>query len=95
MKHAETREYYMAELKTIFESDQKLFLLIKTAIERETSSQKMYKEALTYCSDPILHDVLERLYKDEIRHEKKLLKIYKDLRHAYNPDGKPLSKNQE
>ena len=49
----------MTDVKDIFESDHKLFTLIKTAIEREVESQQMYKEALGYCRDPLLQKVLE------------------------------------
>ena len=81
----------MTDVKDIFESDQKLFTLIKTAIEREVESQQMYKEALGYCRDPLLQKVLERLYKEETIHEKRLIKLYSRLRRDYEADGRPLS----
>jgi rubrerythrin len=80
----------MADLKKIYESNKKLFLLIKTAIEREVASQEIYKEALTYCADPVLNKVLERLYNQEIMHEKRLQNMYKKLRLNFDADGKPL-----
>ncbi len=84
----------MAELKSIGESEQKLFLLIKTAIEREVASQKMYKEALSYNHDPLIHELLAQLYHDEELHEKKLIVLYKKLRKDYEIDGKPISKEK-
>jgi rubrerythrin len=84
----------MAELKSIGESEQKLFLLIKIAIEREVASQKMYKEALGYNHDPLIHELLEQLYHDEQLHEKKLIKLYNKLRKDYEIDGKPISKKK-
>lgn len=80
----------MADLKEISKSDKKLFLLIKTAIDREIASQEMYREALAYCADPVLKKVLERLLDQEIMHEKRLQHMYKKLRQEIDPDGKPL-----
>jgi rubrerythrin len=84
----------MAELKSIGESGHKLFLLIKTAIEREVDSQKMYKEAMGYNNDPLILELLEQLFHDEQIHEKKLIKLYKKLRKDYEIDGKPISKKK-
>lgn len=80
----------MADLKKISESNQKLFMLIKTAIEREVASQEIYKEALNHCSDPVLNKVLERLYDQEIMHERRLQGMYKKLRQSFDADGKPV-----
>lgn len=84
----------MTDVKDIFESDNKLFSLIKTAIEREVASQEMYKEALAYCHDPLLQKVLERLFKEETLHEKRLLKMYSRLRQKYEADGRPLAEKK-
>jgi rubrerythrin len=81
----------MAGFKTICESNQKLFLLIKTAIEREIESQEIYKEAMIHCPDPVLLPVLEKLYAQEIMHEKKLQNIYKRLRQSFDTDGRPVA----
>lgn len=81
----------MAGMKKGSESDQKLFLLIKTAIEREVASQKIYQEALDHCSDPMLRQVIEKLLAEEVMHEKKLQAMYKKLRRSYDADGNPIA----
>jgi rubrerythrin len=64
----------------------KLFLLFKQAVEDERRAQIMYKEAMDLCEDDSTREVLEELYEDEVRHERKLLKRYNALRREHGVD---------
>ena len=40
--------------------EHKLFVLFKKAIESEKEAQDMYREALQYCSSPLLKELLQK-----------------------------------
>jgi rubrerythrin len=66
------------------ERAKRLFLIFKNAIEREKSTQAIYKEAAELCDNESLKKVLEGFYRDEVRHEEGLLEYYSKLREQYN-----------
>ena len=66
------------------ERAKRLFLIFKNAIEREKSTQAIYKEAAELCDNESLKKVLEGFYRDEVRHEVGLLEHYSKLREQYN-----------
>ena len=80
----------MHEQKEMNANVKNLFDLFKMAIEAERNAQQMYKEALQYCEKPIMKGVLQKLYEEETRHEKVLIKYYNQLRKEYDIEGKPL-----
>lgn len=57
-----------------------LYNIFKKAIDSEREAQKMYKDAISVCEDNKTIKVLEELYKDELRHEEKLMDLYNRLR---------------
>jgi rubrerythrin len=72
-------------------SEQKLFVLFKEAIQAEQRAQRLYREAEDLCQEPILRGVLHELYEEEVRHEQTLLEHYNELRKKYGTDAKPIA----
>ena len=66
--------------KKDLEKDRKLFMFFKRAVEAEREAQKMYKDAIRFCRDPELADVLQAFYEDEVRHEKEVVTRYNALK---------------
>ena len=74
----------MAVVKKMTENEKKLFELFKNAVEAERQGQSMYKEAMALCDDPVLKDILNNFYQDEVRHEKEILARYKQFREEFS-----------
>jgi rubrerythrin len=69
--------------KEMPEKIRRLFLIFKNAVEREREAQSVYKRAAELCEDQALKELIEGLYRDEVRHEKVLLLRYNRLRKKY------------
>ena len=74
----------MAISKKMTENEKKLFELFKNAVEAEQAGQAMYKEAMALCDDPVLKEILNSFYQDELRHEKELKARYKQFREEFS-----------
>ena len=65
------------------EKQEQLFLLFKDAIESDRKAQAMYKTAKEHVHDDDLKEILENLYQDEVRHERKLMDKYNIMTKKY------------
>ena len=57
-----------------------LYDIFKQAINGEREAQKMYQDAIALCEDNTTIQTLEKLLKDEMRHEEKLIEQYNKLK---------------
>ena len=62
--------------ESMSERQERLFLLFKSAIDSERKAQDMYKMAMELTDDEDFKEILEGFYKDELRHERKLMDQY-------------------
>ena len=65
------------------EKVKQLFLIFKDAVQREQEAQTTYQQAAELCQDEELKRLLEGFHKDEVRHEKALIRQYNHLRKTY------------
>ncbi|MEJ2368201.1 MAG: hypothetical protein P8Z49_07615 [Acidobacteriota bacterium] len=65
--------------------EQRLFDLLRTAIEAERESQKLYQEASGLTDDPMFRLVLNHFYQDEVKHEKEVIARYQQFRSTLKP----------
>ena len=79
----------MAKHKTMCENDKQLYSLFKTAIESERKAQSLFKQAIQYCAKPIMKEILQGLYEEEVKHEKALIDLYNEIRKEYDIEGEP------
>jgi len=79
----------MEPFKISCQPTEKLFLIFKTAIEREQEAQNLYKEAQVYCEDLELKELFKKLQGEELTHEETLQALYNQLRACYETDGTP------
>lgn len=70
----------MSEEIPFSETEQRLFLVFKQAIEDERRAQETYKEAMTITDDPMLLAVFQTLYEDEVRHEREMVRRYEQFK---------------
>ena len=61
------------------EKREKLFLLFKSGVDSERKAQDMYLRARELTDNEDLIMVLEGFYRDEVRHERKLMDRYNML----------------
>jgi len=64
----------------VSERTEKLFSTFKIAIEAEMAAQSTYLKLKELSDDALLKQVFDGFYQDELRHEKELVKRYKELR---------------
>jgi rubrerythrin len=59
---------------------EKLLVLFKNAVERESEAQKAYSEMLPLNDDPAIRRIIETFIEQEKQHEETLLRMYNELR---------------
>ena len=70
----------MKSKSRILERQLELYKIFQLAIKAEQSAQQMYQGALSRCDDPELKGILESLRDDELRHEKEVREMYRELK---------------
>ena len=68
----------------------RLYLIIKKALGTVQQLENYYKEALTYCNDPVVHGVLQNMLDEEAKHEARLIGYYNMLRKQVDSNGQKL-----
>ena len=79
----------MAELRTMSDNEQKLFMIFKNAVTAERDAQTKYEAAIQLCDDPQLKSVLKGFCEDEARHETEIMKRYQHFRRNFRTDDGP------
>jgi rubrerythrin len=66
---------------------QHLFKIFKKAVESERAAQKMYMDAISLCGDGKTIRTLQKLLRDEHKHEERVIELYNRLRTGNHETG--------
>ena len=80
----------MPTADTLCIHSERLYIIIKKALETVQQLENYNKEALPYCTDPVVHEVLQNMLDEEAKHEARLIEYYNRLRKQVDSNGQKL-----